>query len=70
MSLRRHGGRLDTLRHSHRVIYVTLSLLWSSSRRVFLWQDLTEPVPHLPGKTYFITQSGGKEILGNQPNPF
>jgi len=29
MSLRRHGGRLDTFRHSHRVIYVTLSLLWS-----------------------------------------
>jgi len=49
---------------------VTLSLLWTSSSRVFLWQDLSQPVPHLPGKTFFITQSGGKEILSNQPNPF
>ena len=49
---------------------VSLSLLWSGTRRVFLWQDLTEPVPHLPGKAYFIAQSGGKKILSNQPNPF
>jgi 4-amino-4-deoxy-L-arabinose transferase-like glycosyltransferase len=49
---------------------VSLSLLWTSDRRVFLWQDLSEPLPHLPGKTYFIAQSGGKEILSNQPNPF
>ncbi len=29
-----------------------------------------EHVPALPGKTYFIAQSGGKEIISNQPNPY
>jgi 4-amino-4-deoxy-L-arabinose transferase-like glycosyltransferase len=48
----------------------SLALLWSSDRRVFLWQDLSEPLPPLPAKAYFIAQSGGKEILSNQPNPF
>ena len=49
---------------------VSLSLKWTDRRRVFLWQDLSQPVPSLPGKTYFIAQSGGKEILSNQPNPY
>ncbi len=48
---------------------VSIQLLWSSDRRIFLW---TEPghVPKLPGRTYLIAESGGKEILSNQPNPF
>jgi 4-amino-4-deoxy-L-arabinose transferase-like glycosyltransferase len=49
---------------------VSLSLKWNDPRRIFLWQDLSTPVPSLPGKTYFIAQSGGKEILSNQPNPY
>lgn len=49
---------------------VSLSLKWTEPRRIFLWQDLSDPVPALPGKTYFIAQSGGKEILSNQPNPY
>ena len=49
---------------------VSLSLKWTETRRIFLWQDLSNPVPALPGKTYFIAQSGGKEILSNQPNPY
>ena len=49
---------------------VSLSLKWTEPRRVFLWQDLNDPVPSLPGRTYFIAQSGGKEILSNQPNPY
>jgi 4-amino-4-deoxy-L-arabinose transferase-like glycosyltransferase len=49
---------------------VSLSLKWTETRRIFLWQDLNQPVPSLPGKTYFIAQSGGKEILSNQPNPY
>jgi 4-amino-4-deoxy-L-arabinose transferase-like glycosyltransferase len=49
---------------------VSLALKWSGTRRIFLWQDLSEPLPKLLGKTYFIAQSGGKEILSNQPNPF
>ena len=49
---------------------VSLSLKWSGDRRVFLWQDLSQPVPKLLGKTFFIAQSGGKEILSNQPNSY
>jgi len=49
---------------------VSLSLKWSGLRRVYLWQDLSEAVPVLPGKTFFIAQSGGKEILSNQPDPY
>ncbi|WP_158942158.1 glycosyltransferase family 39 protein [Granulicella sp. S190] len=49
---------------------LSLKLKWLEPRRIFLWQDLAEPVPALPGKTYFIAQSGGKEILSNQPNPY
>jgi hypothetical protein len=49
---------------------ISLSLKWNETRRIFLWQDLSTPVPTLPGKTYFIAQSGGKEILSNQPNPY
>jgi 4-amino-4-deoxy-L-arabinose transferase-like glycosyltransferase len=48
----------------------SLAALWTGTRRIFLWQDLSEPLPPLPTKPYFITQSGGKEILSNQPNPF
>jgi 4-amino-4-deoxy-L-arabinose transferase-like glycosyltransferase len=49
---------------------VSLNLKWTERHRIFLWQDLSEPIPNLPGKTYFIAQSGGKEILSNQPNPY
>ena len=49
---------------------VSLSLKWTGPRRIFLWQDLSEPVPTLPGRTYFVAQSGGKEILSNQPNAY
>ncbi|MGH9597378.1 MAG: phospholipid carrier-dependent glycosyltransferase, partial [Edaphobacter sp.] len=49
---------------------LSLSLKWTEPRRIFLWQDLNDPIPSLPGKTYFIAQSGGKEILSNQPNPY
>jgi hypothetical protein len=48
----------------------SLSLKWTGVRRIFLWQDLDQPVPSLPGKAFFIAQSGGKEILSNQPNPY
>ncbi len=49
---------------------VSISLKWNEPRRIFLWQDLSQPVPALPNKIYFIAQSGGKEILSNQPNPY
>jgi 4-amino-4-deoxy-L-arabinose transferase-like glycosyltransferase len=47
----------------------SISLRWTEPRRIFLWQDLSDPLPTLPGNIYFIAQSGGKEILSNQPNP-
>jgi 4-amino-4-deoxy-L-arabinose transferase-like glycosyltransferase len=49
---------------------LSLQLKWLEPRRIFLWQDLSQPVPSLPGKIHFIAQSGGKEILSNQPNPY
>jgi 4-amino-4-deoxy-L-arabinose transferase-like glycosyltransferase len=48
----------------------SLSLKWSGIERVFLWQDVSQPLPKLPGKSYLLLQSGGKEILSNQPNPY
>jgi 4-amino-4-deoxy-L-arabinose transferase-like glycosyltransferase len=48
----------------------SLKIKWLEPRRIFLWQDLSQPVPDLPGKLHFIAQSGGKEILSNQPNPY
>jgi 4-amino-4-deoxy-L-arabinose transferase-like glycosyltransferase len=49
---------------------VSIELKWTGRERVFLWQDLSEPLPNLRGKAYFIAQSGGKEIISNQPNPY
>jgi 4-amino-4-deoxy-L-arabinose transferase-like glycosyltransferase len=49
---------------------LSLKLKWLEPRRIFLWQDLSQTVPNLPGKIHFIAQSGGKEILSNQPNPY
>ena len=48
---------------------LSIQLLWSGERRVFLWTE-PEHVPKLPGRSYVIAESGGKEILSNQPNPF
>jgi 4-amino-4-deoxy-L-arabinose transferase-like glycosyltransferase len=48
----------------------SLRLKWTGVRRIFLWQSLDQPLPALPGKTFFIAQSGGKEIVSNQPNPY
>jgi 4-amino-4-deoxy-L-arabinose transferase-like glycosyltransferase len=48
----------------------SIKLKWTEHQRIFLWQDLNEPLPDLRGKTYFIAQSGGKEIISNQPNPY
>jgi hypothetical protein len=41
--------------------------LWSGSQRVFLWTE-KDNVPWLPGETFIISASGGKEIISNQPN--
>lgn len=48
----------------------SLRLKWVGVRRIFLWQDLDQPLPPLPGKAYFIAQSGGKEILSNRPSSY
>jgi len=48
----------------------SLQLKWSGVQRVFLWQDVSQPLPKLPGKSFLLLQSGGKEILSNQPNPY
>jgi 4-amino-4-deoxy-L-arabinose transferase-like glycosyltransferase len=43
----------------------TLTQLWTGPNRVFLWTPLDQ-VPQLPGQSFVIGRSGGKEILSNQ----
>ncbi len=45
----------------------SLAAEWNSAQRVFLWTRDGE-VPALPGQSYVLARSGGKEILSNQPN--
>jgi 4-amino-4-deoxy-L-arabinose transferase-like glycosyltransferase len=45
----------------------TLTQLWAGENRVFLWTPLDQ-VPQLPGQSFVIGRSGGKEILSNQPS--
>jgi 4-amino-4-deoxy-L-arabinose transferase-like glycosyltransferase len=47
----------------------SMKVKWKGRRRVFLWQDLSEPLPDL-GESYLIAQDGGKEILSNRPNSY
>ncbi|MBV8630563.1 MAG: glycosyltransferase family 39 protein [Silvibacterium sp.] len=44
-----------------------LAELWTSDTRVFVWTPSATP-PSLPGQSYVIARSGGREILSNQPN--
>ena len=49
----------------------SLAQKWPGTQRIFLWQDLADqpsPLPSLPGPVYVLAQSGGKEIVSNQPN--
>ena len=49
----------------------SLAEKWRGQQRIFLWQSLTDPpnqLPTLPGPVYVLVQSGGKEIVSNQPN--
>lgn len=41
---------------------------WKGQKRVFLWQDTSQPLPKLSRKSYLLIQSGGKEVLSNHPN--
>jgi len=45
----------------------TLTQLWMGQNRIFLWTPLDQ-VPQLPGQSFVIGRSGGKEILSNQPS--
>jgi 4-amino-4-deoxy-L-arabinose transferase-like glycosyltransferase len=40
--------------------------LWNGPNRIFLWTP-ADHIPALPAPVYAIAQSGGKEILSNQP---
>jgi 4-amino-4-deoxy-L-arabinose transferase-like glycosyltransferase len=44
---------------------------WPGPQRIFLWQDPSDaerPLLALPGPVFVIANSGGKQILSNQPN--
>jgi hypothetical protein len=40
---------------------------WNGAARVYLWTKTDNPYP-VPGQSYVVAASGGKEILSNQPN--
>jgi len=41
--------------------------IWNDKTRVYLWTRTDHPLP-VPGQSYVVAASGGKEILSNQPN--
>jgi 4-amino-4-deoxy-L-arabinose transferase-like glycosyltransferase len=45
----------------------SLAKQWNGPLRVYLWTSARD-IPPLPGTVYLIGQSGGKEVLSNQPN--
>jgi 4-amino-4-deoxy-L-arabinose transferase-like glycosyltransferase len=45
----------------------SLNLEWTGPQRVFLWQDVNQPLPKLRGRSYLVLQNGGKELLSNRP---
>jgi Dolichyl-phosphate-mannose-protein mannosyltransferase len=44
-----------------------LDRIWNDTNRVYLWTRVDHPFP-VPGQSYIVAASGGKEILSNQPN--
>ncbi len=47
---------------------ITLPLLWTGRRRVFLWTEPDKVPKQLGGPAFLIAEKGGKEILSNQAN--
>lgn len=45
----------------------SLRTRWLSTQRIFLWTT-PETLPKLPAQVYPVAESGGKEIVSNQPN--
>ncbi|MHB1022998.1 MAG: ArnT family glycosyltransferase [Acidobacteriaceae bacterium] len=45
----------------------SIAAKWASPQRIFLW---TEPdnIPALPGRIFVLAESGGKEMISNQPS--
>jgi 4-amino-4-deoxy-L-arabinose transferase-like glycosyltransferase len=46
---------------------VSVDEAWKGTARVYLWTRTGRPRP-VPGQSYVVASSGGKEILSNQPN--
>jgi 4-amino-4-deoxy-L-arabinose transferase-like glycosyltransferase len=46
---------------------VAVERIWAGPARVYLWTRTDHPFP-VPGPSYVVAASGGKEILSNQPN--
>ena len=47
----------------------TMRMRWTGPQRIFLWTDPAK-LPALPGKTYVITEGGGKEIVSNKAGDY
>jgi len=46
---------------------VVVNQVWSGPGRVFLWTSANRPLA-VPGESFVVARSGGKEILSNRPN--
>jgi len=46
---------------------VAVDQVWPRTTRVYLWTRIDHPLA-VPGPSYVVAASGGKEILSNQPN--
>ena len=44
---------------------VAINQVWAGSSRVFLWTSADHPLA-VPGQSYVVASSGGKQILSNQ----
>ncbi|HEY0758433.1 MAG TPA: glycosyltransferase family 39 protein [Acidisarcina sp.] len=45
----------------------SIAKLWNGPARIFLWTPVDD-LPPLPGQSYVVARSGGKEILSNEAN--
>jgi len=46
---------------------IAVDSVWNQTNRVYLWTSSDHPLS-VPGQSYVVAASGGKEVLSNQPN--
>ena len=61
------SANLSALTSSLPASAVAVDRVWNDATRVYLWTRADHPLA-LPGPSYIVAASGGKEVLSNQPN--